>query len=148
MDICSRFTVPSKRAAVADRLHSIAIHLLRYLREADAESGIGPARLSALSVLVFGGPCSLGELACAEQVTPATMSKIVSGLEAQGLVVRTPSGVDRRAVVLRATRKGEQVLQKGRQRRLARFEAILKKASADELDTLDAAGDILRRLLG
>jgi DNA-binding MarR family transcriptional regulator len=139
--------VPAKRAAVADRLHSIAIHLLRYLREADAESGIGPARLSALSVLVFGGPCSLGELASAEQVTAATMSKIVAGLEAEGLTARAPSGEDRRAVVLRATRKGEQVLHKGRERRLARFDEILKKASPADLKTLDAAAGILQRLL-
>jgi DNA-binding MarR family transcriptional regulator len=139
--------VPAKREAVADRLHSIAIHLLRYLREADTASGVGPARLSALSVLVFAGPQSLGELAAAEQVTAATMSKIVAGLEAEGLAARAPSGKDRRSIVLRATRKGEQVLYRGRQRRLDRFEAILKKASGDELKTLEAAATILDRLL-
>jgi DNA-binding MarR family transcriptional regulator len=139
--------VPVKREAVADRLHSIAIHLLRYLREADASSGIGPARLSALSVLVFEGSRSLSELAAAEQVTPATMSKVVAGLEAEGLAARAPSGEDRRSIVLRATRKGEQVLQRARARRLARFEALLKKASTAELGTLEDAAGILQRLL-
>src|SRR5256885_16104382 len=69
----------------ADRLHSAAIHLLRRLRVRDRESGVGPAQLSALSVLVFGGPRSLGELADAEQVRPPTMSRIVAGRERGGL---------------------------------------------------------------
>jgi DNA-binding transcriptional ArsR family regulator len=70
----------------ADRLHSAAIHLLRGLRKRDRESGIGPAQLSALSVLAFGGPRSLAELADAEQVRPPTMSRIVAALERAGLV--------------------------------------------------------------
>src|SRR5499425_3166797 len=74
--------------AIGDRLHSAAIHLLRRLRIRDSGSGIGPAQLSALSVLVFGGQRSLGELAEAEQVRPPTMSRIVSGLERAGLLKR------------------------------------------------------------
>src|SRR5258705_3126399 len=66
---------------VADRLHSAAIHLLRFARKEDVLSGEGPARLSALSVLVFGGPMTLGQLASAEQVKPPTMSRIVAGME-------------------------------------------------------------------
>jgi hypothetical protein len=45
----------------ADRLHSATIHLLRHARKRDTLAGQGPARLSALSVLVFGGPMALGE---------------------------------------------------------------------------------------
>src|ERR1700674_1915520 len=74
--------------AIADQLHSAAIHLLRRLRLRNRESGIGPAQLSALSVLVFGGPRSLGELAEAEQVRPPTMSRIVAGLQRSRLVCR------------------------------------------------------------
>src|SRR2546425_11795543 len=78
----------------ADRLHSAAIHLLRRLRVRDRESGVGPAQLSALSVLVFGGPRSLGELADAEQVRPPTMSRIVAGVErgALGERAKTEAG--------------------------------------------------------
>src|SRR6059058_738700 len=87
----------SELLETADRLHSAAIHLLRRLRVGDRESGIGPAQLSALSVLVFGGPRSLGELADAEQVRPPTMSRIVSGLERAGLVKRGHRGRTARA---------------------------------------------------
>src|ERR1700674_1355146 len=102
--------------AIADRLHSAAIHLLRRLRVRDRESGIGPAQLSALSVLVFGGPRSLGELADEEQVRPPTMSRIVAGLERAGLVRRRATE-DARRVRLEATAKGTKILQEGGQRR-------------------------------
>src|ERR1700688_3100140 len=94
-------------AAVADRLHSVAIHLLRRGRKQDAATGEGPARLSALSVLVFGGPMTLGRLAAAEQVTPPTMSRIVTGLEHNGLAARLTDSKDARRVRIRATPSGE-----------------------------------------
>src|SRR5437870_7092437 len=104
-------------AEIAERLHSAAIHLLRRLRVTDRASGIGPAQLSALSVLVFGGPRSLGELAEAEQVRPPTMSRIVSGLERTGLVKREATE-DGRRVRLVATAKGTKILWEGRKRRV------------------------------
>ena len=65
-------------------MHSAAIHVLRRAAEQDRSSGLSPARLSALSVVVFRGPLTLGELAVAEGVRSATMSGIVNGLEATG----------------------------------------------------------------
>jgi len=67
--------------ALADQLHSAAIHLLRQLRKEDDTSGLSAPRLSALSVVVFGGPLTLGALARAEQVRPPTMTRIGTGLE-------------------------------------------------------------------
>src|SRR5271170_1695702 len=83
-------------AKIADRLHSASIHLLRRVRKQDAATGEGPARLSALSVLVFGGPMTLGELAAAEQVRPPTMSRIVTGLEHSRLAERLTDAGDAR----------------------------------------------------
>src|SRR6266566_4643512 len=128
----------SELLETADRLHSAAIHLLRRLRVGDRESGIGPAQLSALSVLVFGGPRSLGELADAEQVRPPTMSRIVSGLERTGLV-RRESTEDRRRVRLLATPKGTKILWEGRKRRvesLANALALLGETQRGRLGEL------------
>jgi len=136
-----------RKRDVADRLHSAAIHLLRRLREADAESGLGPARLSALSVLVFGGPASLRELADAEMVRPPTMTGIVQGLEAGGFVARARDPDDGRAIVVRATAKGQRALQAARARRIDAFERLLEGASAQEIRELDAASTILERLI-
>jgi len=79
---------------VADSLHSLAIHLLRMVRVEDAASGVAPARLSALSVIVFGGPISLKDLARAEQVRPPTMSRIIDALDSAGLARRKPNPRD------------------------------------------------------
>lgn len=133
----------------ADKLHSAAIHLLRRLRVRDRESGIGPAQLSALSVLVFGGPRSLGELANAEQVRPPTMSRIVSGLERSGLVKRHGTE-DGRRVRLEATAKGTRILWEGRQRRvesLAEALAPLDQADAARLRELaELLPEIVRKI--
>src|SRR6202047_5675585 len=105
-------------SAVADRLHSTAIHLLRRVRKQDAATGEGPARLSALSVLVFGGPMTLGQLAAAEQVKPPTMTRIVNGLERSGLAKREADSSDARRGEIRATPKGMHLLQAARERRI------------------------------
>src|SRR6184192_321442 len=90
----------------ADRFHSAAIHALRHVRREDPATGLSAARLSALSVLVFGGARTLGELAKAEHVRPATMTRIVQALEREGLVRRESDPRDRRVTRLHATAKG------------------------------------------
>jgi DNA-binding MarR family transcriptional regulator len=131
---------------IADRLHSAAIHLLRRLRVRDRESGIGPAQLSALSVLVFGGPRSLGELAEAEQVRPPTMSRIVAGLEHAGLV-RRHATEDGRRVRLEATAKGTKILQEGRKRRVESLSLAVSALPRKELQQLGEFTALLQRVI-
>src|SRR4051812_24996751 len=95
---------------LADRLHSAAIHLLRRLRREDDASGLPAPQLSALSVIVFGGPVTLGQLASAEQVRPPTISRLVATLERAGLVEREIDAADRRITRLKATAKGAKLL--------------------------------------
>ena len=131
---------------VADRLHSAAIHLLRRVRRVDDESGLTAARLSALSVLVFGGPTTLGALARAEQVTPPTMSRLVSALERDGLVMREPHAEDGRAVILVASTRGREILERGRERRISELAALLDGLDPGDLDTLADASRIVERV--
>jgi DNA-binding MarR family transcriptional regulator len=144
--------VKSKRLAggetfeTADRLHSAAIHLLRRLRVRDRESGVGPAQLSALSVLVFGGPRSLGELADAEQVRPPTMSRIVAGLESAGLV-RRHATEDGRRVRLEASTKGTKILQEGRKRRVESLAKAVSSLSGEEQQKLGTLTDLLQQVI-
>jgi DNA-binding MarR family transcriptional regulator len=133
--------------AVADGLHSAAIHLLRRVRKQDIRTDEGPARLSALSLLVFGGPKTLGELAAAEQVKPPTMSRIVAGLVRSRLVKITMDPRDARRMRIRATAKGNRLLQQGRQLRIADLAAHLDRLTPEELATLGEAVEILKRLL-
>src|SRR5258708_6095561 len=102
----------SFRLEVADRMHSAAIHLLRHARKQDTLARQGPARLSALSVLVFGGPMALGQLAAAEQVKAPTMSRMVAGLKRSGLAKIETDAKDARRIRVTATAKGERLLQR------------------------------------
>ena len=133
--------------AVADRLHSAAIHLLRRVRQQDVATGEGPARLSALSVLVFGGPKTLGELAAAEQVKPPTMTRIAAGLARSKLAEITADPKDARRMQIRATPKGTRLLQQARERRIADLASQLDKLPAAELATLRDAVEILGNML-
>jgi len=137
----------AQRQEIADRLHSAAIRLLRRVRAQDAASGLSPARLSALSVIVFAGPISLQDLAQAEQVRPPTMSRIVDALQAAGLARRSVNARDRRAVLIEATRKGTATLQKGRRRRVKFLAAHLARLSASQLAELDRSLRALQEVL-
>jgi DNA-binding MarR family transcriptional regulator len=134
---------------VADQLHSAAIHLLRRLRVRDRETNVGPAQLSALSVLVFGGPKSLGELADAEQVRRPTMSRIVAGLQRSGLV-RRHATEDGRRVRLEASPKGVSLMWEARKRRvesLANAVGILPENEKQQLrEALTLLQQVMRNL--
>jgi DNA-binding MarR family transcriptional regulator len=131
---------------IADRLHSAAIHLLRRLRREDDASGLSAPKLSALSVVVFGGPIAIGELAAAEQVKVPTISRVVAALEGEKLVRRVVDADDRRVVRIEATATGRSLLLAGRKRRVAALAADIGKLSAVERKAVMAALPYLEKL--
>jgi DNA-binding MarR family transcriptional regulator len=131
----------------ADRFHSAAIHALRHIRREDPATGVPPAQLSALSVLVFGGPRTHGELAAAEQVRPPTMTRIVQALEAAGLVRRARDPHDARVHRLHATAKGRRVMQRGRERRVANLATLLDRLSPGQIARVHEAAELVERAL-
>lgn len=133
---------------VADRLHSAAIHLLRRAADEDAGSGLSRARLSALSVVVFRGPLTLGELAAAEGVRSATMTGIVHGLVGDGLVRRRPSPADGRAVLVEATARGRRLLNRARARRIDLVAARLADLNSTDLALLARAAELVEERFG
>lgn len=136
----------SQHTELADRLHSASIHLLRRLRVQDDRSGLSAPRLSALSVVVFGGPITMTALARAEQVRPPTISRLARELEFDGLVERFTDPSDRRVQLLRATRKGRRLLEQGRRRRVRMFAEDLGRLSARDLRLLERASTVLERI--
>ena len=132
---------------VADRLHSVAIHLLRRVRREDDASGLTAPHLSALSVVVFLGPMTLGALAAAEQVRPPTITRVVAALEAGGLVERETDPADRRVVRVKATARGTRLLHEGRQRRVAVLTTSLRALSPREREIVVRALPILEKLV-
>src|ERR1700677_3753366 len=118
---------PKNSRDIADQLHSAAIHLLRKLRKEDEGTGLNAPRPSALSVIVFGPPIALGDLAAAEQVRPPTMTRIVNALEEQGLVLKRQNATDARSTLLSPTPAGKNLLREGRARRV---HALAKQITA------------------
>lgn len=130
----------------AERLHSAAIHLLRRLRRQDVASGLTAPRLSALSVIVYAGPLTLGALATAEQVRPPTITRIVAALEDEGLVVREANPADRRGTLVRATPAGSRLLHEGRRRRTRQLAQQLGALPPRDRATLARAAALLESL--
>src|SRR5581483_11849481 len=112
----------------------------------DPGTGVSPARLSALSVIVYGNGVTMTQLAAAEQVRLPTMSRLVSAMEHEGLVTRTPIPEDGRAVMVTATKRGREVLQLGRRLRLTALESALDQCSAREREAIAAALPALEEL--
>ena len=131
---------------LADRLHSTAIHLLRHVRVEDRASGIGPAQLSALSILVFGGSKSLKQLAAIEQVKPPTMVRIVQGLVGQRLVTARTDKEDARKLQISATARGRGLMQRARLRRVESLARMLEQKSVAERAEIAGAIAILHGL--
>lgn len=134
------------KVETAELLHSAAIRVLRMVRTEDAQAGIGPAQLSALSVLVFSGAKTVSELATLEQVRPPTMSRIVEGLAQKKLVQRVDDEADRRTVRVRATAKGEKLMQAGKARRVRALAERFEALSPGDVKTLFAAAQLMLRL--
>ena len=139
----SRKAAKPSDAEVADRIHSAAIRLLRGLRRQDDKWGLSAPRLSALSVVVFGGPITLGSLARAEQVRPPTMTRLVQALEEDRLVTRTPDATDKRVVWIKPTAHGRRLLLRGRKARVHALAASLKSLDRGSVETLDRAATLL-----
>jgi DNA-binding MarR family transcriptional regulator len=132
---------------IADRLHSAAIHLLRRARRTDPLTGVSPAQLSALSVLM-SGPKTLGDLAAAEQVRAPTMSRLVSEMERAGVARKVTDREDARVIRVHATPKGLRALSRGRAMRIEQIERLMSELAPDELRNVERAVGAIEQLLG
>jgi DNA-binding MarR family transcriptional regulator len=132
----------------ASLLNSVAIRLLRRIRESDrTATGLTAARASLLSVLVYGGPLPIGRLADIEQVTPPAITKLVDVLEKDGLVSRRRSPADRRVVEVVATAAGRTALERGRAARVVALAGLLGDLSDRDLEAVRKAAERLARLI-
>jgi DNA-binding MarR family transcriptional regulator len=132
---------------LAARLASLSTVLQRHLSRTDAGEGLTRARLSALALLVLGGPRTLGDLAAAEHVRPPTMTRLIHAMEADGLVTRRPNPDDARSVVIEATPRGVEQLEQGRARQIAPLAETISDLGRAERLQLEDAADLLGRVL-
>ena len=138
---------PGRPAELAASLFGLASLLQRRFSRAEPTDGLTRARLSALALLVLGGPRTLGRLAADVGVRPPTMTRLVQAMEVDGLVVREPHPSDGRSIVIRATPAGEAELERGRAARMGHLTRAIGRLSDTDLQTLEQATDLLGPLL-
>lgn len=128
-------------AELAGRLRLSVTRLARLMRQ-ETGTGLSPTLLAALATIEAAGPLTLGDLAAREQVAPPTVTKAVTGLEDQGLVVRRVDDADRRVVRVAVTPAGRRLLDAARTRKHAwlarRLQALDPGARARLAGALDA----------
>ena len=131
------------RHVTANALHSAALRLLRVAATADTGMRLDGPRASLLSILVFAGPQPMRRLAELEHISPPAVTKLVTALENQNLVVRRQSPADRRVVLVEATAAGRQLLEAGRRDRVTLVAHLLEGLPDDDLATLERAAQII-----
>ena len=141
-------TKPTARTdhELAARLRLGVMRLARRLRQ-QAEHGVTPSMLSALSSIERLGPITLGRLAEVERVQPPTLTKIVARLEADELVTRETDADDHRVVRVRLSRRGRDLVQRARRRKDEFLAAKLARLDDSELRALEAAVGAIEHLL-
>jgi DNA-binding MarR family transcriptional regulator len=138
-------TVSDDPAELAARLRLSATRLARRLRR-ESDPGLTPSQLSALASIERHGPVTLGVLAEVERVAPPTITKIVTKLEAAGLVARTVDLQDRRVARVAATADGDTLLRESRRRKDAWLAARIRQLDDADRAQLAAALHVLDAL--
>ncbi len=133
-------------AELASRIRLAVTRLARRLRT-QLPGELSPSQLATMSTVDRLGPITLGELSAAERVKPPTMTKIVGGLEEQGLVTRTVDPSDRRVARVEATAEGRHFLDRSRRQKDAYLAERLRGLDPADRDALERAAAVLERLL-
>lgn len=110
------------------------------------EAGTTPARARLLAALKCGGQSRMSDLSDRLDVTPRNITKLVDGLESEGLVARQPHPDDRRATVVSLTANGEVVTKESMLRNeatLALFRGLSDRDRADFVRVLQRLLDAL-----
>lgn len=131
---------------LATRLRLAVGRLNRRVRIDGGES-VPPLQLSALVTVEQHGPLRLSELARREAVTAPTMSRVLSALDEQGLVVRAADPQDARGVLVTLSAEGSRRLDVVRTRRTALIARRLARLDDAQRAALHAALPALEALL-
>jgi DNA-binding MarR family transcriptional regulator len=142
---------PRERALTdAEEINRLRLVLLRVARQirANSPSGVTPSQLAVIATLVRHGPCTIGQIAEFERVQPPSVSKIVEGLTAVGLVERERDPDDRRRVVITLSQQGKAFVERTRTESVSWLATRLAHLNESELEAVAEAVPLFERLLG
>jgi len=131
---------------LAGRLRLAITRTARRLRQ-EAGSELSPSQAAALATIERHGPLAPSELAERERIKRPTATRVAANLEAAGLISREADPDDARGARLRITPAGRALVQRLRRRKTAFLAKRLSALSADEIEALDRAAEILEGIL-
>jgi DNA-binding MarR family transcriptional regulator len=117
----------------------------RMRQEAGAE--LSPSNASALSAVELHGPLTPSELADIERIKRPTATRVLHGLEQEGLVTRTPDPKDGRSALISLSAEGRGRLRRLRRRKNAYLARRMRDLDPAEVAVLERSAEILERLL-
>lgn len=123
-------------AEAVTRLRRVIGRLARLLNAAPVSENLTPTQASVLGLVAGRGPLGMTELAELEGLNPTMLSRVVSKLDAEGLIRRLPNPADQRAVHLEATEAGREVQQRIIASRTATVAKILENLSPEVTEAL------------
>lgn len=115
-------------------------------RENRAHGELSDAQYGLLFSLVDHEALATSELACLADLSPATATGMLDGLESAGLVSRVRSERDRRVVLTSLTEHGHALVSARHARFAPRWRAALSEFSDDDLRTAAAVLDRLHAM--
>jgi DNA-binding MarR family transcriptional regulator len=132
----------------AAHLRTAIVRTARQLRqEAAAETtGLTPTSVAALATIERHGPMTPSEIAAIERVKRPTITRTLACLEREGLIDRTPDPADRRSALVEINGAGRERLRRLRGRKNAYLARRMRDLSAEEVETLERAAEILERM--
>jgi DNA-binding MarR family transcriptional regulator len=133
---------PTKLAGLLDDV------VIALRRRTVTRQGLSLTAAATLSTLRQQGPTRLTELAASEGVSQPSMTSLVTRLAAQGLVERHADPADGRAVLVRLTAAGADLLDRRREDRAARLAEPLARLGEDDVRQITDALPALARLAG
>lgn len=107
----------------------------RFLEEVCAQP-LSRSQFHLLKLISLNGQHQVGEAAEFLGVTPPAATQNIDKLVRQGLLLRTPSKGDRRAVLLSASAKGRRLVQRYEELKRSRLTPILAEFTREELEQL------------
>jgi len=99
------------------------------------------AQFRSLVVLATAGPQTVSALADRLAVHASTMTRMCNRLVARGLVVRAPSAVDRREVVIALTSMGTSVVEKVMTARRKELDEVMRRMGEEDRSAVVVALD-------
>lgn len=134
------------QAELASVLRLAVMRLSRRMRKERSDESLTPSQMAVLGTLERHGPLTPRELADHEKIQPPSMTRILAGLQALGLVERAAHPSDRRQVLMSLTPAARQMITEDRRRRDAWLARRLRDLTPEERQTLRAAAEIMGRL--